>query len=61
MLIRVVGQETRKIEKYVDTVQRMEGSLKGFLVQNIPWGDNEHADLLAKSAAQGLPLPLKGF
>jgi hypothetical protein len=61
MLIRAVGQETRKLEKYVDTVQRMEVSFKGFLVQNIPWGDNEHADILAKSAAQGLPLPLKVF
>jgi hypothetical protein len=30
-------------------------------VKNIPRGENEHADLLAKSAAQGLPLPSKVF
>jgi hypothetical protein len=35
----------------------MEASFEGFLVKNIPRGENEHADLLAKSAAQGLPLP----
>jgi hypothetical protein len=32
-----------------------------FSVKNIPRGENEHADLLAKSAAQGLPLPLEVF
>jgi hypothetical protein len=37
----------------------MEASFEGFLVKNIPRGDNEQADLLAKSAAQGLPLPQK--
>jgi ribonuclease HI len=35
--------------------------LKVFSVNNIPRGENEHADLLAKSAAQGLPLPLEVF
>jgi hypothetical protein len=30
-------------------------------VKNIPRGQNEHADLLAKSAAQGLPLPSDVF
>jgi hypothetical protein len=39
----------------------MEASFKGFLVKNIPRGDNEQADLLAKSAAQGLLLPLEVF
>jgi hypothetical protein len=29
--------------------------------QNIPRGENEHADLLAKSATQGLPLPSEVF
>jgi ribonuclease HI len=48
-----------KLEKYLDTVRRLEASFKGFSVKNIPRGKNEHADLLAKSAAQGLPLPLK--
>jgi hypothetical protein len=31
------------------------------VVKNIPRGENEHADLLAKSAAQGLPLPSEVF
>jgi hypothetical protein len=35
----------------------MEASFKGFLVKNIPRGENEQTDLLAKSVAQGLPLP----
>ena len=39
----------------------MEASFKGFSVKSIPRGENGHADLLAKSAAQGLPLPSKVF
>ena len=39
----------------------MEASFEGFSVKNIPRGENEHADLLAKSAAQGLSLPSKVF
>jgi hypothetical protein len=35
--------------------------LKGFLLKNIPRGENEYADLLAKSEAQGLPLPSEVF
>jgi hypothetical protein len=50
-----------KLEKYLDTVRRLEASLEGFSVKNIPRGENEHADLLAKSAAQGLPLPSEVF
>jgi hypothetical protein len=50
-----------KLEKYLDTVRRLEVSFEGFSVNNIPRGENEHADLLAKSAAQGLPLPSKVF
>jgi ribonuclease HI len=50
-----------KHEKYLDTVRRLEASFEGFSVKNIPRGENEHADLLAKSAAQWLPLPLKVF
>jgi ribonuclease HI len=46
-----------KLEKYLDTVRRIEASFEGFSVKNIPRGENEHADLLAKSAAHGLPLP----
>jgi ribonuclease HI len=40
-----------KLEKYLDTVRRIEASFEGFFVKNIPRGENEHADLLAKSAA----------
>jgi hypothetical protein len=50
-----------KLEKYLDTVRRLEASFEGFSVNNIPRGENEHADLLAKSAAQGLPLPSEVF
>jgi ribonuclease HI len=39
-----------KLEKYLDVVRRMEASFEGFSVKNIPRGENEHADLLAKSA-----------
>jgi ribonuclease HI len=50
-----------KLEKYLDTVQRMEASFEVFYVKNILRGENEHVDLLAKSAAQGLPLPSEVF
>jgi ribonuclease HI len=50
-----------KLEKYLDTVRRLEASFEGFTVKNIPREENEHADLLAKSAAHGLPLPSKVF
>jgi hypothetical protein len=39
----------------------LEASFEGFSVKNITRGENEHADLLAKSAAQGLPLPSEVF
>jgi ribonuclease HI len=50
-----------KLERYLDTIRRLEASFEGFFVKNIPRGENEHTDLLAKSAAQGLPLPSKVF
>jgi ribonuclease HI len=50
-----------KLEKYLDTVWRLEASFERFSVKNIPRGENEHAGLLAKSAAQGLPLPSEVF
>jgi ribonuclease HI len=50
-----------KLEKYLDTVRTLEASFEGFTVKNIPRGENEHADLLAKSAAQGLPIPSEVF
>jgi ribonuclease HI len=46
-----------KLEKYLDTVRKMEASFEGFLVKNIPRGGNEQADLLAKSVAQGFHSP----
>jgi ribonuclease HI len=45
-----------KLEKYLDAVRRLEASFEDFSIKNIPRGENEHADLLAKSVAQGLPL-----
>jgi ribonuclease HI len=50
-----------KLERYLDTVRRLEASFEGFSVKNIPRGEIEHADLLAKSVAQGLPLPSEVF
>jgi hypothetical protein len=47
--------------KYLDAVRRLEASFEGFSIKNIPRGENEHADLLAKSAAQGLPVPFEVF
>jgi ribonuclease HI len=49
------------LEKYLDAVRRLEASFEGFSVKNIPREENEHAYLLAKSAAQGLPLPSEVF
>jgi ribonuclease HI len=46
-----------KLQKYLDTVRWLEASFEGFSVRSIPRGENEHAYLLAKSTAQGLPLP----
>jgi ribonuclease HI len=50
-----------KLEKYLDTVRRMEASFEGFSVKNIPRGENAHANLLAKSVAHELPLPSEVF
>jgi ribonuclease HI len=50
-----------KLERYLDTVRRLEASFEGFSVRNIPRGENEHANLLAKSATQVLPLPSEVF
>jgi hypothetical protein len=50
-----------KLEKYLDAVRRLEASFEGFSVKSIPRGENEHTNLLAKSAAQGLTLPSEVF
>jgi hypothetical protein len=39
------------LEKYLDTVRRIEESFEGFFIKNIPRLDNEYADMLAKSMA----------
>jgi hypothetical protein len=39
----------------------MEASFEGFSINNIPRLDNEHADILAKSAAQGGSLYLPKY
>jgi hypothetical protein len=49
------------LKKYLDAVRRLEASFEGFSVKNIPRGENEHAYLLAKSAAQRLPLRSEVF
>jgi hypothetical protein len=51
----------RKLKAMGIRKARSEASFEGFSVKNIPRGENEHADLLAKSAAQGLPLPSEVF
>jgi hypothetical protein len=42
-----------KLERYLDTVRRLEASFEGFSVKNIPRGENEHVDLLANSWPRG--------
>jgi hypothetical protein len=61
MLIKNSLAKSSVLEKYLIIVQRMEASFGGFLVKNIPIGENEHAYMLVKFVAQGLPLPDKVF
>jgi ribonuclease HI len=51
--------ESPGMEKYFDIVRRMESSFERFSVKSILRLDNEHANMSAKSVAQGLALPLK--
>jgi hypothetical protein len=60
----IIGQWTNRarqknsaLEKYLNMVRRMEASFEGFSLKIISRLDNEHTDMLAKSATQGLPLP----
>jgi hypothetical protein len=48
-----------KLEKYLDTIQRMEASFKGFSVKNIPRGDNEKSRLVSQISGTGAPTPLE--
>jgi ribonuclease HI len=50
-----------KLEKYLDAVRRLEASFEGFSVKNIPRGENEHADLLAKISGSGAPTTLRSI
>jgi ribonuclease HI len=50
-----------KLEKYLDAVRRLEASFEGFSIKNIPRGENEHADLLGKSAATGAPFAFESI
>jgi hypothetical protein len=61
MLTRVARQEIRSLRNIWTQFEGLKVLSKGFLVKNIPRGENEHANLLAKSAAQGLPLPSEVF
>jgi hypothetical protein len=65
VIVGHVGKSSKardpKLEKYLDTIRRLEASFEGFSVKNIPRGENEQTYLLAKSAAQGLPLPSEVF
>jgi ribonuclease HI len=60
-LTKSVKQGTRSSRSIWTQSKKMKASFKGFSIKNIPRGENEHADLLAKSAAQGLSLPSKVF
>jgi hypothetical protein len=65
-LITSHNDKTRKannlaLKKYLDMVRRMKASFEGFSMKNILRLDNEHANTLDKSAAQGLPLPPEVF
>lgn len=55
--IGVIEQYSRVKIPTLNTIWRMEVLFEGFFVNNIPRVDNEHANMLAKSAAQELPLP----
>jgi hypothetical protein len=60
MLTRVVKQEIRSLRNIWIQFEGLKLLSKGFL-SGIFHEENEHADLLAKSAAQGLPLPSEVF
>jgi ribonuclease HI len=50
-----------KLEKYLDIVRKMEASFEGFSVKNVPRGENEHADLLAKPLSTITPATIQKF
>jgi hypothetical protein len=61
MSIRVARQEIRSLRNTWTQFKGLKLLSKDFSVKNIPRGENEHDDLLAKSATQGLPLPSEVF
>jgi ribonuclease HI len=44
-----------KLEKYLDTVRRLEASFEGFSVKNIPRGENEHCRSASQISGSGAP------
>jgi hypothetical protein len=51
------GARNLELKRYLDTIQRIEGSFESFSIKNIPRANNEYDDTVAKSVAQRLPLP----
>jgi len=50
-----------RLEKYLQTIRRMEAHFEGFTVRNITRPENEEADAIAQAAASGAPLPPEVF
>jgi hypothetical protein len=47
--------------QYLSVVRSLGKQFKGFTLQHIEWSKNEEADMLAKAAATGNPLPSDVF
>jgi hypothetical protein len=47
--------------QYLSVVRSLEKQFKGFTLQHVEWNKNEEADMLAKAAAKGEPLPSDVF
>jgi ribonuclease HI len=47
--------------QYLLAVRSLEKQFKGFTLQHIDWNKNEEADMLAKAAEKGKPLPSDVF
>ena len=49
------------LQKYLQTIRRMESHFEGFSVKKIARTQNDEADTLARAASQGTPLPPEVF
>jgi hypothetical protein len=47
--------------QYLSVVRSLETQFKGFTLQHVEWNKNKEADMLAKAAAKGEPLPFDVF